>query len=66
MECRPDSGRHSVVRASEPARPRQFQVAPGESGTNATAGFVYNSLGPRGTFTNRVQGGFGQAVQRRG
>jgi hypothetical protein len=38
----------------------------GKLRTNATAGIVYNSLGPQGTFTNRVQDGFGQAVVRRG
>jgi hypothetical protein len=35
-------------------------------GTQATAGIVYNILGPHRTFTYRVQSGFGQAVQHHG
>ncbi len=66
MARRPELGRHSMVWASESARPGRCLVASGELGTNATAGFVYNFLGPSRTFTNRVQGGFGQAARQHG
>jgi hypothetical protein len=41
-------------------------AAPGEFGTQATAGIFYNQSGLLRTLANRVQGGFGQAGRQHG
>ena len=64
MERRPIGGRLSVGSGFGFGTVRR--AVPGELRTNATTGFAFNNSGPFWTFTNRVQGGSGQAARHHG
>jgi hypothetical protein len=66
MVCRPQLGRHPIGPGFSVGALGAVPRCARGLGTNATAGFVYNYLGPWGTFTNRVQRGFGQVAQQHG